>query len=124
VETLLSLQLEVDQLRITPCIPAHWESYKVHYRYRETVYHITVKNIGEKPEYESRVMLDGVALNVVGVDVTDANGIVVSGMRRPQGIIPLVDDRREHYVEVDTIQHTQTNGVKNDLPSDRYYQAT
>ncbi len=48
VETLLGLQLEVDHLRIAPCIPAHWESYKIHYRYRETVYHITVRRVGEK----------------------------------------------------------------------------
>ena len=78
----------------------------------------------EKPEHESRVTLDGVALKVIGVDVTDVTGTVVNGMRRPQGIIPLVDDRREHYVEMVTIQHTQTNGVKSDLPRDRYYQAT
>ncbi|MGD8592777.1 MAG: glucoamylase family protein, partial [Gammaproteobacteria bacterium] len=112
VETLLGLQLEVDQLRITPCIPAHWESYKVHYRYRETVYHITVKSVDEKPEHVSRVTLDGVALNVVSVDVTDVNGTIVNDMARPQGIIPLVDDRREHYVEVDMKQQTRTTGVK------------
>mgnify|MGYP001814326485 FL=1 len=48
VETLLGVQLEVDDLRIAPCILAHWESYKIHYRYRETVYHITVRLVGEK----------------------------------------------------------------------------
>jgi cyclic beta-1,2-glucan synthetase len=47
VETLLGLQLEVDHLRIAPCVPADWDSYKIHYRYRETVYHITVRRVGE-----------------------------------------------------------------------------
>jgi cyclic beta-1,2-glucan synthetase len=91
VETLLGLQLEVDQLRITPCIPAHWETYKIHYRYRETVYHITVKRIAVKPKHPIRVALDGAVVNGTGMD----------GAGRPQGVIPLKDDRREHYVEVD-----------------------
>jgi cellobiose phosphorylase len=91
VETLLGLQLEVDHLRMAPCIPAHWESYKIHYRYRETFYHITVKRVGEEPGSVSRVTLDGAVVTGPGTD----------GAGRPQGIIPLVDDRREHYVEVD-----------------------
>ena len=45
VETLLGLKLEVDHLRMAPCIPGHWESYKIHYRFRETFYHITVKRV-------------------------------------------------------------------------------
>jgi cyclic beta-1,2-glucan synthetase len=92
VETLLGVQLEVDHLRIAPCIPAHWDSYKIHYRYRETVYHITVRCVGEKSEHVKSVTIDGAV-----VDVTDTGGT-----GRPQGrLIPLVDDRREHYVEVD-----------------------
>ena len=91
VETLLGLQLEVDHLRITPCIPAKWEVYKIHYRYRETVYHITVKRGVEKPDHLIRVMLDGAVVKAPGVDEAG----------RPQGMIPLKDDRREHYVEVD-----------------------
>ncbi|MCB2180550.1 MAG: cyclic beta 1-2 glucan synthetase [Desulfobulbaceae bacterium] len=90
VETLLGLQLEVDHLRITPCIPAHWESYKIHYRYRETVYHITVKVDGEKSAYDVHVTVDGVMINETSKDETG----------RLQGMIPLVDDRREHHVEM------------------------
>ena len=92
VETLLGVQLEADHLRIAPCIPAHWESYKIHYRYRDTPYHITVRRAGEKSEHVNRVTVDGAV-----VEVTD-----MGGAGRPQGkLIPLVDDRREHYVEVD-----------------------
>jgi len=91
VETLLGLQLEVDHLRIAPCIPAQWESYKIHYRYRETFYHITIKHVGEKSENMIRVTMDG---TVVSEGAEDEAG-------RPQGVIPLVDDHREHYVEVD-----------------------
>ena len=88
VETLLGLQLEVDQLRIAPCTPAHWESYKIHYRYRETLYHITIRHNAGQAEREMRVTLDGTLLYGAGDDGT--------------GRIPLVDDRCEHYVEVET----------------------
>jgi len=91
VETLLGLHLEVDQLRIAPCIPAHWQSYKIHYRYRETVYHITLKRVAAKSKRALRVTLDGAMVNKTSMD---AAGL-------PQGMIPLVDDHREHYVEVD-----------------------
>ncbi len=80
VETLLGVHLEVDRLRVTPRVPARWDSYKIHYRYRETVYHITVRRAGESSKHVSRVTVDG----VVRADLT----------------IPLVDDRREHDVEV------------------------
>ncbi|MDP1707947.1 MAG: glucoamylase family protein [Gammaproteobacteria bacterium] len=80
VETLLGLQLEVDHLRIAPCVPADWDSYKIHYRYRDTVYHITVKRVGEPSAQGARVTVDGT--------------------ERPDTRIPLVDDRREHFVEV------------------------
>lgn len=91
VETLLGLHLEVDHLRIAPCIPAHWPSYKIQYRYRETYYHITLQRVGEKSEHVIRVTLDGTVTKGAGVD---ASG-------RSQGIIPLVDDRREHHVEAE-----------------------
>ena len=42
VESLLGLRLEVDKLHFAPCLPADWKAFKVHYRYRGTVYHIAV----------------------------------------------------------------------------------
>jgi cellobiose phosphorylase len=70
----------VDQLRIAPCIPAHWPEYRVRYRYRETIYHLTIRNVGEPVAPGQRITLDGV---------------VIEG-----AAIPLVDDRRDHQVEV------------------------
>ena len=43
IESLLGLRLDVDKLRFAPCLPADWSSFKIHYRYRETFYHITVR---------------------------------------------------------------------------------
>ena len=42
LETLLGITLEGDQLRIKPCVPENWQRYKMHYRYLDTVYHITI----------------------------------------------------------------------------------
>ena len=79
VESLLGLRLEVDKLHVAPCLPADWEGFKVHYRYRETVYHIAVMQTGKGKS---------------GASVT------VDGVKQPDKAIPLIDDRREHSVEV------------------------
>ncbi len=79
IESLLGVHLEVDHLRFAPCLPAEWKSFVMHYRYRETVYHITV----QQPQPSSTVRR-------VTVD-----GVVVPGL-----VIPLVDDRKEHQVTV------------------------
>ena len=79
VESLLGLRLEVDKLRFTPCLPADWQGFTMHYRYRETVYHIAVqRTLGDNGE--TRIIIDGV----------EQHG----------NTIPLVDDRQEHTVEV------------------------
>jgi cellobiose phosphorylase len=80
VETLLGLHLEVDHLRIAPCIPAHWPAYRVRYRYRETIYHLNISNVGEPTAQGRHITLDGV---------------VIEG-----AAIPLVDDHRDHQVDV------------------------
>jgi cellobiose phosphorylase len=79
LESLLGLKLEVDKLRFAPCLPADWNAFKLHYRYRETVYHISVVQTSAA-DHRTGATLDGVALQ----DAT----------------VPLVDDRVEHTVEV------------------------
>ena len=80
LESLLGLSLEVDKLRFTPCLPVGWEGFTMHYRYRETVYHIAVLQTPSESG-ETRVRVDGVD--------------------QPDKTIPLVDDHREHWVEVE-----------------------
>ena len=93
LETLLGLQLEVDHLHMAPCIPAHWKSYKIHYRYRETFYHITIKRVAEKIEQAIRVTVDGALVNEAGMDTEG----------RPLGKVPLVDDHQDHHVVVELV---------------------
>jgi cellobiose phosphorylase len=79
LESLLGLRLQGDRLRVEPCLPADWAGFTVHYRFRETVYHIAVH---QTPHVggEQRLTLDG----------------------EPQAAmaVPLVDDHVEHRVEV------------------------
>jgi cellobiose phosphorylase len=78
VESLLGLRLEVDKLHVKPCIPADWEGFTIHYRYRETIYHIKVVQIAG--EGATRVTVDGVELE--------------------DRWIALIDDHIDHAVEV------------------------
>jgi cellobiose phosphorylase len=80
LESLLGLKLEVDKLSFEPCIPAEWDAFTVHYRFRETVYHIKVRQRQAGGEGATTVALDGV---------------VQEGKE-----ISLVDDRVEHFVKV------------------------
>jgi cyclic beta-1,2-glucan synthetase len=79
LESLLGLRLEVDKLRFAPCLPPEWKALRVHYRYRETVYHISF--------LQTHAPTDGMTVTVDGVD-------------RDDEVVPLADDRREHSVEV------------------------
>jgi cyclic beta-1,2-glucan synthetase len=78
-ESLLGLRLDVNRLRFAPCLSVGWSSFKIHYRYRETFYHITIRNGGS-----------GLAVKQVVVD-----GGVQADMS-----VALLDDRRHHNVEV------------------------
>jgi len=79
VESLLGLRLEVDKLSFTPCLPADWAGFKMHYRFRETVYHIAVL---QTPAGDGEM------------------SVSVDGVEQHNKTIPLVDDHKEHWVEV------------------------
>ena len=79
VESLLGLKRERQTMRISPCLPADWRSFKVHYRYRETLYHIAILR---RPAAEGET------------------SVTVDGVKQDSAVIALVDDHREHSVEV------------------------
>jgi cellobiose phosphorylase len=78
-ESLLGLHLEVDRLRVEPVLPADWQAFDLHYRYRETFHHIHVRRVGPG--------------NAVGQ-------VLLDGVEQPDKLIPLADDRGEHHAEV------------------------
>jgi cellobiose phosphorylase len=80
IETLLGVNLEGDRLRLTPRLPKGWTSFKIHYRHRQTPYHITITRLGADAPGAPEISLDGQ---------------IVSGET-----IPLLDDHRDHAVEL------------------------
>jgi cyclic beta-1,2-glucan synthetase len=82
-ETLLGIHLETDRLRIEPLLPDGWEGFAIHYRYRDTFCHIKVRRAGGGPGRVGKVVVD------------DAE--------QPDLRVPLVDDRREHNVEIQVL---------------------
>jgi cyclic beta-1,2-glucan synthetase len=78
-ESLLGIRLEVNKLHIAPLLPSDWESFDVHYRYRNTVHHIHVRRTGPGNGVD-RVTLDGVD--------------------QPEKTISLAEDHADHHTEV------------------------
>jgi len=78
IESFLGLQREGNNLIFNPCVPEAWTSYKVHYRYENTVYHIEVMQV--PADEKMRVTVDGV--------------------EKEGNVIVLVDDGGEHEVVV------------------------
>ena len=80
VETLLGVNLEGDKLRLEPRMPKAWTTFSVHYRYRQTTYHIAVVRAAGGPDGGDRLSLDELEI--------------------PGSTIPLRDDRIEHAVQL------------------------
>jgi cellobiose phosphorylase len=80
IETLLGVNLEGERLRLAPRLPKTWTDFKIHYRYRQTVYHITIARLD--------------------ADSGGANQLTLDGQRMSGDTIPLRDGRREHVVEM------------------------
>ncbi|MEB0138512.1 MULTISPECIES: GH36-type glycosyl hydrolase domain-containing protein [unclassified Undibacterium] len=58
-ESLLGLQRHGQQLSITPCLPAEWDSYQLQYRYLETDYLIDIHTLNS-PDSKPSLYIDGV----------------------------------------------------------------
>ena len=79
VESLLGLHLEANTLTVKPCIPAHWNSFKLTYRFRDTTYRIIVTQIS---------------------DLAGTQSVTVDGAVQADGVIRLCDDGEEHVVSI------------------------
>lgn len=79
LETLLGINRDGDQLILSPLLPATWPMFTIHYRYLQTLYHITITRIDHDAPDQESLMLDGRPL--IG------------------NILPLRDDRHPHTVD-------------------------
>ena len=81
VDALLGFRFEADRLRLEPLLPDDWSGCRVHFRFRETVYHCEIeRQPGPAGDRVLRVLLDGL----------ETGG----------PFFPLADDRIDHRVEV------------------------
>jgi len=78
LESLLGLKRKGDQLSLTPCIPDEWNGFGIRYRYGKTIYHITVTRTFSVHEIK----------------------VIVDGVEQEEKTVPLVDDGKEHPVDV------------------------
>lgn len=80
IETILGLRLHVDTLYFEPCLPSDWGGYHLHYRYRETFYHINVIAPAGHGNHVASVTCDGQPC--------------------PDLCIHLIDDRVDHKTDI------------------------
>lgn len=78
VESFLGVQKKGEKLQIVPCVPKEWTSFKIEYRYKDSVYHITViRDMNSK-------------------EITT----LVNGTKQADNMIQLSGDKAEHNVQI------------------------
>ena len=58
IEYILGLKIENGYMTIDPCIPKEWKEYQIQYKWKDSIYHINVKNPNNKNRGVTKVLLD------------------------------------------------------------------
>lgn len=59
LDWILGIRAEIRGLLVDPCIPSHWESFRVHRRFRRAVYEIEVLNPDHVSQGVKEIFVDG-----------------------------------------------------------------
>jgi cellobiose phosphorylase len=59
LEDVLGFTLRDDKLKLNPCIPIHWQEYKIHYRHHEAYYDIRVLNPISVSKGKCKIVING-----------------------------------------------------------------
>ncbi|RPJ05862.1 MAG: cyclic beta 1-2 glucan synthetase, partial [Spirochaetaceae bacterium] len=78
IESVFGLDLKVNKLYFKPCLPKDWEHFIVHYRFKETVYHLAIHQVKSGKEIY----------------------VSVDGTEQFDSAVTLIDDHIEHFVDV------------------------
>jgi len=74
-EFILGLRVEDNILHLKPCLPPEWRNAKIHYRYRTSMYHITIKSpLGTNQDVVG-IELDGVHQTDLQIAMQDDGGV-------------------------------------------------
>ena len=79
IESILGIKLDVDKMSFAPCVPEHWDGFKLHYRHVDTFYHFNITRSGP-----GRTVIS----------------MKLDGMEQADKSIHLLNDRKDHSVEV------------------------
>ncbi|MEP6725917.1 MAG: glucoamylase family protein [Bacteroidota bacterium] len=80
-ESFLGLQRQGNTLKCIPCVPKDWESFKIHYRYKNSIYHIEVQQTGS----------------------AEKSMVTVDGIMQENAVITLIDDGAAHSVLITAV---------------------
>ncbi len=76
LEDILGLKIEAGRLRVEPCISSKWEGYSIRYRYKTSIYNISVKNPERKNTGENqRFYFNGKEIEERQIKLEDNNSI-------------------------------------------------
>ena len=82
IKYILGLNIEENILRIEPHIPANWNSYKIKYKYGDSIYNITVNNKILDNKEDIRIIINGKDMskeeNYVGNKKLQTNEILLN----------------------------------------------
>ena len=81
IDSFIGLKRESDTLMFTPCVPAEWKSFEVHYRFGESNYHLQFIQSTSEGEQTMKIFLDEMILE--------------------NGSIPLINDGKTHEVKIE-----------------------
>ncbi|RYY03398.1 MAG: cyclic beta 1-2 glucan synthetase [Gammaproteobacteria bacterium] len=87
MESLLGLKREGNCLRVIPCMPGEWDHYSINYRFGKATYRIKVMQV---PAEDGTGKSGQAKLSHVALD----------GAIQADQCITLIDDGKEHWVEV------------------------
>lgn len=75
IEYILGLKIEKGILTINPCIPSAWKEYSIHYKYKNSIYNIKVKNENSKNTGIEEFKLNGQIIEEKRIKIIDNNKI-------------------------------------------------
>lgn len=59
LEWILGFKIEEGKIKINPCIPSQWKEYSIHYKCKNTIYNIIVKNPSNKNTGITKIFVNG-----------------------------------------------------------------
>ena len=75
IENILGLKIKNNTLKMEPCIPKDWKEYKIKYRYKNSIYNISVKNPNGKNTGVERFYQNGKEIEEKQVKLNGEGGM-------------------------------------------------